>query len=463
MYNPHYEKRGEELQVILLMTTAPPLESPWILGRKLPPLGLAYVAGALEKANFPVEILDNYLLKRPIDYIKHEIKRLAPEIVGITCGSVTYQRCIETAKAVKEVLPSCKVVVGGWHPSYMPDSMLQHPEIDYVVMGEGERAIVELANSITKGEDNSTIAKIPGLACRQGETITKNAPKFIENLDEVPFPARHLLPMHLYAREMEFLGVKPIDTMNVIRGCPYNCAFCETKRLWGSKCRAFSPPRVVEELDHLVSNYGTKGIYFVGDNFTIQKKRTIELCREIRKCDLDLEWVCDTRVDLISRDLLKEMKDAGCRTIWFGVESGSPRILRKLNKGITLHQVVQAFKLCREEGIQISCSVMLGIPGETVNDMKATFNFAKKLDPDWCQFNIFIAYPSSALYDEIMTNGLYENAEDFAKYVKTEEFDYELLLKIQRRFHKDFNRSPKRILRKIRREGLLSVLRTPLS
>ena len=120
MYSPHYEQRGEELQVILLMTTAPPLESPWIPGRKLPPLGLAYVAAALEKANFPVEILDNYLLKKPIDYIKHKTKRLAPEIVGITCGSVTYQRCIETAKAVKEVLPSCKVVVGGWHPSYMP-------------------------------------------------------------------------------------------------------------------------------------------------------------------------------------------------------------------------------------------------------------------------------------------------------------------------------------------------------
>ena len=448
--------------MILLMTTDPPKESPWGLGRRFPPLGLAYVAGALEQAGFQVELLDNYLLKKPIEYVKQEAKRLAPEILGITCGSVTYKRCIETAKAVKEVLPSCKVVVGGWHPSYLPESMLQHPAIDYVIMGEGERAIVELAKSITKGEDDSAIAKISGLAYRRGEKITKNAPTFISDLDQVPFPARHLLPMHLYSREMEYLSVKPVDTMNVIRGCPYNCAFCETKKLWGSKCRAFSPSRVVEELNHLVSDYGTKGIYFVGDNFTIHKKRTIELCKEIRRSKLDLEWVCDTRVDLISRELLKEMKVAGCRTIWFGVESGSSRILKKINKQISLQQALDAFKLCREEEIRTASSFMLGLPGETVKDMEASFKFARKLDPDWVRFNIFVGYPGSDLYDEIMAKGLYDRVEDFVTYVKTDDFNYEMVSKIQKRFHKKFNRSPKRILRTIRRDGFLNVLRRNL-
>jgi anaerobic magnesium-protoporphyrin IX monomethyl ester cyclase len=182
----------------------------------------------------------------------------------------------------------------------------------------------------------------------------------------------------------------------------------------------------------------------------------------ISRFTLDLEWICDTRVDLISRDLLKEMKAAGCRTIWFGVESGSPHILRKLNKGVSLDQVVKAFKLCREEGIQISCSLMLGIPGESVNDMKATYKFAKKLNPDWCQFNIFVAYPGSSLYDEVMAKGLYDRVEDFVAYVKTEDFDYDFLLKLQRQFHKGFYRTPKSILRKIRREGFLSVLRRNL-
>jgi len=434
------------------------------MGHKIPPLGLAYVAAALEKEGFHVDIVDNYLLEKPIDYIKQTVRRLGPQIVGITCGSLTYRRCVETAKAVKEVLPSCKVVVGGPHPSSMPDSMLHHPEIDYAVLGEGERAIAKLVTNITKFEDNSDIATIPGIAYRHKGKIIKTAPKFIGDLDQIPYPARHLLPMHLYDRTIDYLDARPVDTMNVIRGCPFNCAFCETKKIWGQTCRAFSPSRVVEEINYLVNNYGSKGIYFVGDNFTIHKRQTVETCRLVKKYKLDIKWVCDTRVDLISRELLKEMKDAGCRTIWFGVESGSPRILRKINKGITREQAVHAFKLCREEGIQIACSFMLGIPGETVNDMKATFNFAKKLNPDWCQFNIFVAYPSSRLYEEILQKGLYDRVEDFVIYTKTQDFDYKSLLKIQRQFHKEFHRSPKRILQKIRREGALAfdILRKSL-
>ena len=453
--------RGE-LQLILLMSTAPPIKGPWIHARRFPPIGLTYVAAALEKEGFQVEIIDNYLLEKPIDALKLEVKKLAPEIVGITCGSVTYQRCIETAKAVKEVLPSCKVVVGGWHPSYMPESVLQHPEIDYVVVGEGERAMVELAAHITKGRDNQTIPAIAGVAYRYEGKIVKNAPKFIENLDEIPYPARHLLPMHLYDRAIEYLAVKPVDIMSIRRGCPFNCAFCESNKLWGPTCRSFSPSRIVEEIDQLVTNYGTKGIYFINDNFTIRKNETVEMCKLIRKNKLDIEWVCDTRVDMISQELLKEMKMAGCKTIWFGVESGSPRIRKKLNLGVTLEQTVDAFKLCRKEGIQTACAFLLGIPGETVDDMQATFKFARKLDPDWCRFNIFIAVPGSILYEEVMEKGLYDRVEDFAAYVKTEDFNYESLLEVQRRFHMSFNKSPKRILRKIRREGLFNVAKTAI-
>ena len=440
------------------MTTAPPPHSPWGLSGRLPPLGLAYVGAALEKADFQVQILDNYNIRKPIEQVKKEIGRLEPEIVGITCGSVTYRPCIETAKAVKEVLPSCKIVVGGWQPTYMPESLLQHKEIDYLVMGEGEQAIVELANSITKGKDKSDAAKISGVAYRDKGKTVKVPSTLIEDLDQIPFPARHLLPMHIYDRRAPYFDANPMDTMNVVRGCPYNCAYCETKKLWGSRVRAFSPPRVVAEIKDLAQNYGSKGVYFVGDNFTINKKRTADLCNLMKKENLDIEWVCDSRVDQISRELLREMKDAGCRTVWFGVESGSPRILEKLNKKITMEQIIHTFRLCKEMGIRIACSFMLGIPGETIGDMEVTFKFARKLDPDWCQFNTYVAVPGSALYKEVMENKLYDRVEDFVTYVKTEEFDYETVVKIQKRFHSNFNKSPKRILRKIRQEGFLSVL-----
>ncbi len=441
------------------MTTAPPPHSPWGLSGRLPPLGLAYVGAALEKADFQVQILDNYHIRKPIEEVKKEIGRLEPEIVGITCGSVTYQPSIETAKAVKEVLPSCKIVVGGWQPTYIPESLLRHQEIDYLVMGEGERAMVELANSITKGEDKSVAAKISGVAYRHNGKTVKVPSTLIEDLDQIPFPARHLLPMHIYDRTAPYFDATPMDTMNVVRGCPYNCAYCETKKLWGSRVRAFSPPRVVAEIKDLAQNYGSRGVYFVGDNFTINKKRTAELCKLMKKENLDIEWVCDSRVDKVSREMLKEMKDAGCRTIWFGVESGSPRILEKLNKKISMEQVTRAFRLCKEVGIRIACSFMLGIPGETIGDMEATFKFARKLDPDWCQFNVFVAVPGSALYKEVMENKLYDQVEDFVTYVKTDEFDYETVVKIQERFHSSFNRSPKRILRKIRKEGLLTTIK----
>ena len=445
--------------MILLMTTAPPAHSPWGEAMGVPPLGLAYVAAALEKAGFQVNIFDNYLLKKQIDYVKLEIKRLNPEIVGITCSSVTYQRCVETAKAVKEVLPSCVVVVGGWHPSYVPESMLQHPEIDYVVIGEGERAMVELATHIAKGGDDPALTAIAGLAYRHEGKMVRNDPKFISDLDEVPFPARHLLPMHLYHRQIDYLEAKPVDHMTVIRGCPYNCAYCENKNLWGEACRFFSPKKVVEEIEDLVNNYGSKGIYFVNDNFTIRKKETAEICDLIKEHKLDIEWVCDTRANLISRELIRKMKAAGCKTIWFGVESGSPRILEKLNKGITLEQTIQAPKMCREEGIRVASSFVLGIPGETAKDMEATYKFAKKLDPDWAMFNVFVACPGSGLYDEVMQKGIYDRMEGFLAYPKTEDFNFELVLENQKRFQTGFNLSRKRIIRKIKREGFLGVVK----
>ncbi len=447
--------------MILLMTTAPPENGAWYLGKRLPPIGLMYVAAALEKAGFEVQMLDNYLMKKSTEEIKQLIHKTQPQFVGITCGSATYPRCIETAKAIKQVKPDCKIVVGGWHASYMPDSLLDNPEIDYVIMSEGERAVTELVNAVTSGNEKKA-ALIAGVACSRNGTNIKNQPAFIENMDEIPYPARHLLPLELYDRTIEYLDVSPADVMSISRGCVFNCGFCETRKLWGNMCRGFSPARVIGEIKDLQSKYGTKGIYFINDNFTLRKKETTELCNLMLENKLNLEWVCDTRVDLVNDELLALMSKAGCKTIWFGVESASEQILQRIGRNTKPAQVENAFKLCKKNHIKTACSFMLGLPGETLADMEASLKFAKKIDPDWCQFNTFIAYPDSRLYNELLESGNYVKLDEFLLSVKSDEYTYEDLQAIQRRFFKKFHMAPRQILKRIRREGALNFAKRRL-
>ncbi len=446
--------------MILLLTTTLPEKSPWGMAGKLAPLGLAYVAAALEQGGYQVEIYDNYLLGRPIDEVKAEIKKRQPEIVGITCSSLTYSRSVEMAKAAKEACPACKVVVGGPHASYMPETLLQYPEVDFVVVGEGEAAIVKLADSITKGEPKGASCSIPGVACKIAGEIVQTAPQFINDLDTIPFPARHLLPMQMYDRALPYIDAKPVDTMSILRGCPYQCAYCETRELWGTSCRAFSPQRVIGEIKDMVENYGTQSIYFVGDNFTINKTRTRQICSLIKENKLGLKWTCETRADLVNKEVLSDMKAAGCQTIFFGTESGSPRIQQKLNKNIDLVEVKRAFELTKQVGIQTATSFMLGIPGETVEDMQATFKYAKSLKADVCMFNIYIACPGSKLYDEVIRDHLYDQLDNYLARVKTPDFDYDMLVKIQREFQSK-TRKPKtsQLIRVIKQEGLGSAIK----
>ena len=442
------------------MTTTLPEKSPWGMAGKLAPLGLAYVAAALEKNGYPVEIYDNYLLGRSIEEVKAEIRKRQPEIVGITCSSLTYSRCIEMAKAVKEAYPPSKVIVGGPHASYMPETLLQHNEVDYIVVGEGEAAIVKLAASILKGDPKGVSVVIPGVACKIDSEVVTTPQQFISDLDTVPFPARHLLPMKMYDRSLPYIDVNPVDTMSILRGCPYQCVYCETRELWGTSCRAFSPQRVIDEIKNMTQNYGTKGIYFVGDNFTINKNRTIELCRKIKENKFDLKWTCETRVDLVNKEVLSDMKSAGCQTIFFGVESGSERIQQKLNKNIDLQEVKRTFELCKQVGIRTATSFMLGIPGETVEDMHTTFKYAKSLNADICMFNIYIACPGSKLYDEVVSQHLYDQMENYLARVKTPDFDYDMLVKIQRDFQRNCQKPmASKLIRVIRQEGIGSAVK----
>jgi radical SAM superfamily enzyme YgiQ (UPF0313 family) len=210
----------------------------------------------------------------------------------------------------------------------------------------------------------------------------------------------------------------------------------------------------------MTKNLGTKGIYFVGDNFTINKKRTSELCHLIKENKLDIKWTCETRADLVNKELLVDMKSAGCQTMFFGVESGSPKIQQKLNKNIDLQEVKHTFELCKQIGIRTATSFMLGIPGETVEDMQATFKFAKALNADICMFNIYIACPGSKLYDVVVTQHLYDQMDNYLARVKTKDFDYDMLAKIQRDFQRNCQKSTAtKLIRVIRQEGIGSAVK----
>lgn len=447
---------------ILLMTTAPPEKDTWYHGKRLPPIGLMYVASALEKAGFTVQMLDNYLMKKPAQEVKELITKLNPMMVGITCGSATYARCLETAKTIKEAKPDCVIVVGGWHASYLPETLLSHPEIDYVVMGEGERAITQLATELATGEV-SQAQTIDGVACRGSSGNIINPPKFIENMDEIPYPARHLLSLELYDRTIEFIDAKPADVMSISRGCVFNCGFCETRKLWGNICRSFSPERVIGEIEDLMTRFGTRGIYFINDNFTLRKEKTKELCKLMIEKKLNLEWVCDTRVDLVDDELLEFMSKAGCRVVWFGVESGSEKVLQRIGRNTKPEQVEAAFKLCKKHGIKTACSFMIGLPDETLADMEVSLKFAKKINPDFCMFNIFIAYPDSRLYNEMLQSGKYTQLDHYLLSVKSDEYDFESLKAVQWRFFKSFHMTPRQIMKRVKREGALTFAKRRLT
>jgi len=198
----------------------------------------------------------------------------------------------------------------------------------------------------------------------------------------------------------------------------------------------------MDEIEKLIFTYGARGIYFREDNFTVDKKRVTSICEEITQRGLDISWVCESRVDLINRKILKTMHDAGCETIWFGMESGSQGILDHIKKDITIDQIEKASKLCKEIGIKFGTSFMIGIPGETLNDMEKTFELAKRIKPDFNWFNIFIGIPSSPLYDEVINNKQYSHIdENYNVFVETDEFNREMMEVLLERFSKPFVRS----------------------
>jgi anaerobic magnesium-protoporphyrin IX monomethyl ester cyclase len=366
------------------------------------PLGLAYLAACLRQNDIAVEIIDAWAAGISFDKLADEISRRAPAVVGVTMMSPFYGAAMKTVDTVKKNCAAA-IIVGGPHPSALPKQCLDdNQHIDFVVIGEGEHTLVELIATLNNAK--KTVGDIKGLAYRKNDKIIvtgRAAP--IKNLDDLPFPARALLPFKKYCTHPPYGKRNPYMTLITSRGCPYGCSYC-SKSVFGRNYRAMSPTRVVAEVKHIVNKYGIREIHFYDDDFTLDMNRAAKICDLITAERLNVSWSCTTRVDLINAGLLKKMKQAGCWLISYGVESGDATILKKVKKGYTLEDIKSAFDLTKRNGIRTVAYFMAGLPGETVKTMQKSIDFSIALKPDFVSWGITALYPGSGLYENAQKN-----------------------------------------------------------
>jgi anaerobic magnesium-protoporphyrin IX monomethyl ester cyclase len=375
-------------------------------------LGLGYLAAVLEKNQYEVDVIDCQVLRLSYEEFRSEIGKRQPDIVGITSTTLTYKSGLQIAKIAKEACPNCLTVMGGPHVTFWDDKALQEcPYLDVVVRKEGENTMLELVQRVEAGKSYHDVI---GTTCRKDGKIVRNPDRpYIEDLDALPFPARHLWPME---RLREYEDILYLATS---RGCVYWCEFCATVRMHGRKYRMRSPKNVVDELEFLHKNYATDKFTFCDDAFTVDQARTEELCREITDRKLKIQWNCGTRVDMVTKELLVKMKEAGCISVWFGVESGSQQVLDAMKKGISTSQTMQVLGWVRELGLKPVPNVILGFPGETKKTAWTTIKFVEKISPDEVGFyNVATPFPGTPMYDLVKEKG-WIKVTDFDKYDTT--------------------------------------------
>ncbi len=418
-----------------------------------PPLGLALVAGYLQKqTSFKVEIIDALAEKLELEEIERQIRQKSPDIVGITTTTFTLIDVLNIAKVVKEVNKNIHVVLGGPHLSIYSEETLAQKDVDVVVIGEGEITFCELVKHLADGKP---LGEIEGLGFKNDGRIIINQPReYIQNLDEIPFPARELLSLDRY---YSIHGQKEkMTTIFTSRGCPYNCLFCY--HAFGKKFRFRSPGNVVDELQEIM-NLGIKEIFFFDDLFTAKKDFAMGICDEIIKRKLHLVWEIRARINTVDREMLRSLKQAGCSRISYGVEAGTDRILEVLRKGITRQQIIEVFKLTKTVGLITYADFMIGSPGETRQEILETIRFAQKLNPDFVQFSITTPYPQTDLYRLGLEKKFFKEdfwlkfaknpTKDFKPQIFNENLIYDELVDLLNYAYKSFYVRPKFILKRL--------------
>ena len=431
------------------------------------PLGLAYLGAVAEKEGHQVTVIDCQGEKLTYDTFRQRIKQVPSgvtqkvilefavpsDVVGVTSTTLLYNSAKTIMEIAREEQPNAITVIGGSHVSFWDENALnESPAIDIIVRREGELTFLELLQRI---EAKKNFEGVLGTTFRgsDGKIIRNEDRPFLHDLDSLPSPAYHLLPLNSYHR----MG-KTIFPIVTSRGCVQWCDFCSTVRMFGRGYRVRSPKKVVDDMEMLHNKYGQSQFTFYDDAFTVNRQHTLEMCADIKARKLDVTWDCETRVDAVDKELLEKMHDAGCITIWFGVESGSERILDQMHKKIKPEGVRAAFKMAQKAGMMTIASAVIGFPGETEETAWETINFINSLNPDDIGFYVATPYPGTPMYEQVVKNG-WLRITDFNKYdtatptFETPELSMEKIREIKYKAHQKFYLRPSYVFKMMRKGG----------
>jgi len=382
-----------------------------------PPLGLAYIAAVLEEKGYEVAILDALSLGiqnveqvgelvrvglSALD-IKKYVEDFKPDVVGIGAAySALAADSHKMARLVKQVNPEILTVFGGAHASALPALVLQDKNVDVVVVGEGEITFLELVQAREKGNG---IFEIPGTVVRKIDRVVANSQRpYIENLDSLPLPARHLLPMEVYTQRPSFIRDyslrQPRTSMISSRGCPRDCVFCSIHSVWGHSWRKRPAISVVDEMELLIEKYKIREIAFMDDNLTLDRQRMADICDEILRRKMDIRWCTPNGIAIwaLDEELLRKMKASGCWKVTFGIEVAAPETQKFIGKIINLEKADRIIKYANSIGLWTHATFIIGFPYESMDSIEQTVKYALDSDLDIAVFFIATPYPGSKLY-----------------------------------------------------------------
>ncbi len=379
----------------------------------LPSLGLLTLAGVLRKGGHSVEIVEAASLGLSLSQTVDHVLQERPKYLGLSCTTASVGNAARIARAVKEKNPEILIFVGGPHITALPvETFQRYPEFDFGVLGEGDLALGDLLVAI---EGKKDLSRVESAVFRDGGKVQVNPRRrFIENLDELPFPAFDLLPSFPRAYRPPFLNYPQGPTASLIssRGCPQTCTFCD-RSVFGNRYRYFSEDYLLELISFLGQKYGIRHLIFTDDQFAVSHSRLTRLCEKLAGGNLGIQWNCDARADSVDPELLHLMKRAGCWMISYGIESGSQEILDQIQKGIKLDRVDQALRWTREAGIRAKGLFMIGYPQETEKTLDQTLSFIRRSPLDEINLSFLTPYPGTELYQQV--KGSPDFVEDWGK------------------------------------------------